>query len=175
MYWGHDDKQVVFLRTVPSDLCFIAFRQVNVAVVLLQLWHVVYSTYNLINSGTLLKKIQVCFSSNHYYYYLLHNIILVAIFHLEVKRYVYVVVCGTDGKHTCSCIILHCTSFVDVAIYLSRPYRYSIVRCPRRGTMQLHTLLGMEAMDMAFALHLHSLWFFIFQICIGMNVVVRTW
>jgi hypothetical protein len=40
--------------------------------------------------------------------------------------------------------------------------------------MQLHTLLGMEAVDMAFALHLHSLWFFIFEICIGMNVVVRT-
>jgi hypothetical protein len=72
------------------------------------------------------------------------------------------------------CIILHCTSFVDAAVYLPRPYRYNIVRCPRRGTMQLHTLLDMEAVGMAFALHLHSLWFFIFQICIGMNVVVRT-
>jgi hypothetical protein len=72
------------------------------------------------------------------------------------------------------CTILHCTSFVDAAAYLPRPYRNSIIRCPRRGTMQLHTLLGMEAVDMTFALHLHSLWFFIFQICSGMNVVVRT-
>jgi hypothetical protein len=96
-------------------------------------------------------------------------IIHVIIFHLEVNRYVYMVVCGTSGKHTCSCIILYCTSFMDVAAYLPRPYHYSIVRCPRRGTMQLHTLLGMEAVDMAFALHLHS-----FQICIGMNVVMRT-
>jgi len=29
-----------------------------------------------------------------------------------------------------------------------RPYRYSIVRCSRRGTMQLHTLLGTETVDM---------------------------
>jgi hypothetical protein len=33
-------------------------------------------------------------------YYLFHNIILAVIFHLVVKRYVYVVVCGTCGKHT---------------------------------------------------------------------------
>ena len=40
------------------------------------------------------------------------------------------------------CIIsLHhnafCTAFVDVAVLWPRPYRYSIVRCPRRDTMQL--------------------------------------
>ena len=29
----------------------------------------------------------------------------------------------------------------------------SIVHCPRRGTMQLYTLLVMEAVDMAYALH----------------------
>jgi len=61
------------------------------------------------------------------------------------------------------CIIsLHhnafCTAFMDVAVLWPRPYRYSIVRCPRRGTMQLHTLLGMEAVDMSYALHLHSWW-----------------
>ena len=45
------------------------------------------------------------------------------------------------------CIIsLHhnafCTAFVNVAVLWPWPYRYSIVRCPRRGTIQLHTLLG---------------------------------
>ena len=42
------------------------------------------------------------------------------------------------------CIIsLHhnafCTAFMDVVVLWPRPYRYSIVRCLRRGTMQLHT------------------------------------
>ena len=67
------------------------------------------------------------------------------------------------------CIIsLHhnafCTAFMDVAVLWPRPYRYSIVRCPRRGTMQLHTLLGMEAVDMSYALHLHSWWFIYWSI-----------
>ena len=61
------------------------------------------------------------------------------------------------------CIIsLHhnafCTAFVDVTVLWPRSYRYSIVCCPRRGTMQLHILLGMEAVDMSYALHLHSWW-----------------
>jgi hypothetical protein len=34
-----------------------------------------------------------------------------------------------------------------------RPYRYSIIHYSRRGTMQLHTLLGMEAVDM----HMHCI------------------
>jgi hypothetical protein len=133
MYWVQDDKQVVLLQTVPSDLCFIALRQVNVAVVLLQLWHVVYSTYNLKNSGTLLNKIQVCFSSNYYFYYLFHNIILVVIFHLEVKRYVYVVVCVTGGKHTCSCII----SLHHIALHIIRGCRRIFVATV---PVQHHTL-----------------------------------
>jgi hypothetical protein len=55
---------------------------------------------------------------------------------------------------SCQCIILHCTTFVDVAARWPRPYRYNIVRCLRRGTMQLHTLLCMEAVDM----HMHCIY-----------------
>ena len=59
---------------------------------------------------------------------------------------------------------------VDYVIDLwSRPYRYSIVRCPRRGTMQLHTLLGMKAVDM----NMHCiciLWtLFILKFYVGMK------
>ena len=74
---------------------------------------------------------------------------------------------GWWSKYTCSCIILHCTTFVDVAACWPRPYRYSIVCCPRRGTMQLHTLLGMEAVDM----HMHcicALWC-LFKFYVGMK------
>jgi hypothetical protein len=46
------------------------------------------------------------------------------------------------------------SALVDyVATCWPRPYRYNIVRCLRRGTMQLHTLLGMEAVDM----HMHCI------------------
>jgi hypothetical protein len=64
----------------------------------------------------------------------------------------YVVsVCVVASYH---CIILYCIAFVDVAACWPRLYQYSIVRCPRRGTMQLHTLFVMEAVDM----HMHCIY-----------------
>jgi hypothetical protein len=63
----------------------------------------------------------------------------------------YVVSISTVASY--HCIILYCTTFVDVAACWPRPYGYNIVHCLRRGTMQLHTFLGMEAVDM----HMHCI------------------
>jgi hypothetical protein len=63
------------------------------------------------NSGMLFIKL--------FLYYLSHKIILIVIFHLEVNRYVYVVVCGTCGKHTCSCTI----SLHHIALHIIRGCR----------------------------------------------------
>jgi hypothetical protein len=89
-----------------------------------------------------------------------------------------VVVCGTGGKHTCSCII----SLHHIALHIIRgchrifattvPVQHRTL--PEEGYDAASYLVGYGGSDMAFTLHLHSLWFFIFQRCIGMNVVRRT-
>ena len=62
---------------------------------------------------------------------------------------------------------------VDYVIDLwSRPYRYNIVCCPRRGTMQLHTLLY-EGSGHAYALHLYSLRFICIEVLCWHEVDMR--
>jgi hypothetical protein len=90
---------------------------------------------------------------------------------------------------SCAFALLHGMRSYVANLWL-RPYRYSIVRCPRRGTMQLYTLLCVKAVDMAFAficilgsschlydivdmktsLHLWSHWKFIFDI-VGIAII----
>jgi hypothetical protein len=66
------------------------------------------------------------------------------------------------------------SALVDYVVDLwSWPCSYNIVRCPRRGTMQLHTLLGRKVADM----HMHcicTLWsLFILKFYVRMKWVMR--
>jgi hypothetical protein len=82
--------------------------------------------------------------------------IRIVIFYHEVSGiFIYVVVYGTNEENTCSCTI----SLHHIALYIIRGcchLKAATVPVQRRDTMQLHTLLGMEAVDMAYALNLHS-------------------
>jgi hypothetical protein len=58
---------------------------------------------------------------------------------------------------SCHCIILHCTAFVDVTACWSRPNRYNIIRCLRRGAYDIASyLVGYGGSGHAYALYLHS-------------------
>jgi hypothetical protein len=64
---------------------------------------------------------------------------------------------------------LHCISFIALAYGVISRLLAATVPVQHRLSMRLHTLLGMRAGDMAFALHMHydfGLW----HICLGFRL-----
>ena len=86
-----------------------------------------------------------------------HNLVMIYVvdshlgwsWSIFLNHVIWSVVGMTCTSHHPSCILKLCRDL------MVRPYRYifSIVRCPRRGTMRLHILRGMKAeIILAFAL-----------------------